>query len=132
MQARLEAQDLFGQLSTQAQACVRLQAWWRLQGGSGEKAVADLSFLLGCYPKPGQERGRLRALCAHALVGAQRPVEALQMASLAKEDDPRDILVKVNQTHHTPLNHHLSSAENCYTCPCSRLVFVLQKALRKR
>ena len=132
MQARLEAQDLFGQLSTQAQACVRLQAWWRLQAGSHDKAAADLSFLLGCYPQPGQERGRLRALCAHALVGAQRPVEALQMASLAKEDDPRDILVKVNQTHPGNLKYHLSSAKTCYTCPCSRLICVLQKALRKR
>lgn len=77
---------------------MRLQAWWRLQAGSNDKAAADLLFLLECYPRPGQERGRLRALCAQALVGAQRPVEALQMASLAKEDDPKDVLVKVTFT----------------------------------
>ena len=95
MQARLEAQGLYGHVRAQAQACVMLQAWWHLQADCSDKAAADLSFLLGCVPRPGEERGRLRALCAHALIGAQKPHEAMQLASLAKEEAPHDRLVQV-------------------------------------
>ena len=97
VQARLEAQGLYGHLGAQAQACVMLQAWWHLQAGCSDKAAADLSFLLGCKPRAGEERGRLRALCAHALIRAQRPHQAMRLASLAKEEAPHNRLVQVRR-----------------------------------
>lgn len=95
MQARLEAQGLYGHLSAQAQACVRLQAWWRLQAGIYGKAAADLAFLLDCYPNPGKDQGRLRALRAHALMGLQKPAEALHFTRLAMEEASHDFVVRV-------------------------------------